>query len=76
MSKKMPTQLDPNMLRAMARPNEEQASFRELSASELYCPKCKCAMPVREDLLLVLPQGNLHDYRCTRCGTSLGTREG
>jgi hypothetical protein len=49
--------------------------FESLRASELYCPKCKTAQPVREKLLLVLPHAELHDYCCTRCGTSLGSRE-
>jgi uncharacterized protein YbaR (Trm112 family) len=45
-----------------------------LEASELYCPRCKAAMPVRERLLLVLPDGELHEYLCVRCGSSLGER--
>lgn len=45
-----------------------------LEASELYCPKCKAAMPVRQRLLLVLPDGELHEYLCVRCGSSLGER--
>ena len=44
-------------------------------ASELYCPKCGKAQPVREKLLLVLPSGELHEYLCARCATSLGQRE-
>jgi len=49
--------------------------FEDLRASELYCPRCKSAQPVREKLLLVLPHAELHDYRCARCGESLGSRE-
>ncbi len=49
--------------------------FEELRASELYCPKCGTAQPVRERLLLVLPHSELHDYRCTNCGESVGSRE-
>ena len=48
--------------------------FGDFAASELYCPKCGRAQPVREKLLLVLPTGELHDYLCTGCGTSLGKR--
>lgn len=48
--------------------------FGAFIASELYCPKCQRAQPVRERLLLILPQGELHEYRCVRCGTSLGER--
>jgi hypothetical protein len=32
-------------------------------------------MPVRERLLLVLPDGSLFEYLCTRCAGSLGTRK-
>jgi hypothetical protein len=49
-------------------------AFRDLAASELYCPKCQTSRPVRERLLLVLPDGELHEYRCAACATSLGTR--
>jgi hypothetical protein len=48
--------------------------FGEFTASELYCPKCKIAQPVRERLLLVLPTGELHEFLCSRCATSLGKR--
>jgi phage FluMu protein Com len=49
--------------------------FESLTASELYCPKCRRAQQVRERLLLVTPHGEIHDYRCTVCGESLATRE-
>jgi hypothetical protein len=49
--------------------------FGALVASELYCPKCRRAQPVREKLLLVLPTGELHEYLCSNCATSLGQRE-
>lgn len=48
--------------------------FEEFTASELFCPKCQRAQPVRERLLLVLPAGELHEYVCARCATSLGKR--
>ena len=48
--------------------------FGEFTASEIYCPKCKRSQPVRERLLLVLPSGELHEYLCAQCGTSVGTR--
>lgn len=48
--------------------------FGEFTASELYCPKCKVSQPVRERLLLVLPTGELHEFLCSRCATSLGKR--
>jgi hypothetical protein len=49
-------------------------AFRDLAASELFCPRCQGSQPVRERLLLVLPDGELHEYRCSACATSLGTR--
>jgi len=49
-------------------------AFRDLQASELYCPKCQVSRPVRERLLLVLPAGELHEFLCARCATSLGKR--
>ena len=49
--------------------------FESLRASELHCPRCKTARPVRERLLLVLPGGGLHDGRCAACGETLATRE-
>lgn len=51
------------------------SDFREFRAAELYCPTCRRAQAVRERLLLVLPNSELHEYRCTVCGASLATRE-
>ncbi len=51
-----------------------EKSFEQLSASLLYCNKCGQAMPVRERLLLVLPDGDLYDYSCRRCGSSVGSK--
>ena len=31
-------------------------------------------MPVRERLLLVLPDGDLYDYLCQGCGSSVGSK--
>ena len=50
------------------------AQFGDFRASELYCGKCQRAQPVRERLLLVLPTGELHEYLCVSCGSSLGER--
>src|SRR5437899_12772787 len=49
--------------------------FESFTASSLYCDKCKTAMPVRERLLLVLPDREIFDYLCTECGSSVGRRE-
>jgi hypothetical protein len=51
-----------------------QQQFGTFTASELYCPKCRSAQKVRERLLLVLPTGELHEFVCAKCGTSLGKR--
>ena len=32
-------------------------------------------MSVREQLLLILPDREIHDYLCSGCGASLGQRE-
>jgi len=48
--------------------------FGTFTATELHCPKCGRAQPVRERLLLVLPTGELHEFLCARCSTSLGKR--
>jgi hypothetical protein len=48
--------------------------FGDLTASELYCPKCQRSQPVRERLLLVLPTGELREFLCTKCNSSLGKR--
>jgi hypothetical protein len=52
-----------------------QQQFDSLTASSLYCDKCKTAMPVRERLLLILPDKEIFDYLCTGCGSSVGQRE-
>ena len=52
-----------------------QQQFENFTASSLYCDKCKTAMPVREWLLLVLPDREIFDYLCTECGSSVGRRE-
>ena len=31
-------------------------------------------MPVRKRLLLVLPESELYEYLCARCGTSVGKK--
>ena len=63
-------------LRSSRPQSEEKANFREFAATSLFCPKCKQAMPIRAQVLLVLSDGELIDYCCQKCGTSLGTRKG
>lgn len=52
-----------------------QQQFENFTASRLYCEKCRTAMPVRERLLLVLPEKEIYDYLCTGCASSVGSRE-
>lgn len=49
--------------------------FENLRASSLYCRRCGRSMPVREKLLLVLPDKEIYDYLCTGCADSVGQRE-
>ena len=49
--------------------------FEEFQASVLFCGRCKQPRPVRERLLLLLPDGELHEYLCTGCGSSVGSRK-
>ena len=51
------------------------SQFESFRASSLYCNKCAKAMPVRESLLLVLPDKEIYDYLCTGCSSSVGQRE-
>lgn len=53
---------------------EPPGSFEEFQASVLFCAHCRAARPVRERLLLVLPDGELREYLCTGCGRPSGTR--
>jgi hypothetical protein len=48
--------------------------YDDLRASLLYCERCRQAMPVRERLLLVLPDGDLYEYICQACGGSVGSK--
>ena len=54
---------------------ESMQQFENFTASSLYCEKCGAAMPVRERLLLILPDRELYDYLCTNCASSVGQRE-
>lgn len=49
--------------------------FKDFEAQTLYCPRCQAARPVRERLLLVLPDYELNEYLCGVCHNSVGTRK-
>lgn len=53
----------------------DQRQYDSLEASELFCPGCRRAQPVRRHLLLVLPTGNKYEYRCAVCGTPVGGKD-
>ena len=55
-------------------PADPQGSFKEFEATALFCNRCRGPRPVRERLLLVLPDGEMREYLCTVCTSSLGTR--
>ena len=48
--------------------------FKEFDATELYCPRCKRAVPVRKRLLLILKEGDKYEYLCAFCSESVGTK--
>jgi hypothetical protein len=62
--------------RAAPRPPKREAEgYRDFSATHLLCPTCRRATEVRERIMLYLPDGDLYEYSCTVCGTSVGTRK-
>jgi hypothetical protein len=49
-------------------------AYEEFDATELYCQRCKQAVPVRKRLLLVLPEGDKYEYLCAFCSATVGTK--
>jgi len=49
-------------------------TYKDFDATELYCPQCKRAVPVKKRLLLILAEGDKYDYSCVFCGTSVGDK--
>ena len=77
-----PTQRNPRRVpvhpaQAAMRPRQKkpQESFKDFSATQLFCPTCQRPSPVREKVMLYLPTGAMYEYKCTQCGTSLCTRK-
>jgi hypothetical protein len=54
--------------------SSQSGTFKELDATELYCPRCKMAVPVRKRLLLVLPEGDKYEYHCAYCAETVGSK--
>jgi len=59
---------------AYTRQQDRPGMFKEFEATELYCPRCRRAVPVRKRLLLVLPDGDKYEYLCSFCSESVGTK--
>lgn len=55
--------------------NQEKEQFSDFEASSLYCPKCRKAQKVSKRLLLVLPDGDLYEYKCSVCGETVGKQK-
>jgi hypothetical protein len=55
------------------RPDSADA-YQQFDATELYCQRCKQAVPVRKRLLLVLPEGDKYEYLCAFCSATVGTK--
>ncbi len=49
-------------------------TYKDFDATQLYCPTCKQAVPVRKRLLLILPEGEKYEYLCAYCAGSVGTK--
>jgi hypothetical protein len=56
-------------------PMSGRSQFDQFEASELFCPRCRAAQAVRRHLLLMLPTGNRYEYRCSVCGTPVGSKD-
>jgi hypothetical protein len=53
---------------------QPESAYDQFEASELFCPRCRKAVPVRKRLLLILPDGDKYEYLCAHCSSSLGTK--
>jgi hypothetical protein len=60
--------------RTSIRPTREGGTYKEFDATELFCPRCRRAVPVRKRLLLVLPEGDKYEYLCAVCSSTVGTK--
>jgi hypothetical protein len=63
-----------NPLGLYSKPQNRSDAYEQFDATELYCPKCRQAVPVRKRLLLVLPQGDKYEYLCAYCSETVGTK--
>jgi hypothetical protein len=56
------------------RRRQQPDAYGSLEASLLFCPRCREAKPVRKRLLLVLLDGEKHEYVCQQCGTPCASK--
>jgi hypothetical protein len=63
-----------NPMDPFSEPQKGSDVYKEFDATELYCPKCRQAVPVRKRLLLVLPEGDKYEYLCAYCSETVGTK--
>jgi DNA-directed RNA polymerase subunit RPC12/RpoP len=57
-----------------SRNDKDGEAFKEFDAIQLYCARCKQAVPVRKRLLLILPEGEKYEYLCAYCAATVGTK--
>ena len=57
-----------------AQNTDRTGMYKDFDATELYCPRCKRAVPVRRRLLLIVPEGDKYEYLCAFCSASVGTK--
>ncbi len=60
--------------RGSPQPSRNKSAFKDFDATELFCPRCRRAVPVRKRLLLVLPEGDKYEYLCAFCSSTVGTK--
>ncbi|MFO7709340.1 MAG: hypothetical protein R6V84_14310 [Desulfobacterales bacterium] len=60
--------------RSTRRPRDAAGAYSDFDATELFCPTCRRAVPVRKRLLLVLPEGDKYEYLCAHCSSTVGTK--
>ena len=72
--KKMDPKRFVDRLGKFQRQQQETDAYQDFDATQLYCPRCKQAVPVRKRLLLVLPEGEKYEYLCAFCSDTVGTK--
>lgn len=63
-----------NGMGAVKQQSNKAGMYKDFDATELYCPRCRQAVPVRKRLLIVLPDGDKYEYLCAYCMETVGTK--